>query len=191
MIIMILMISFYCHDRFSPDTFSFPPTNHLIFPLLKSQSRTRWKGSTQRSLSMAAAPQNRSGSVTERRYRSPWESRDNSVFQEPGEGRVVRYRCGTVSVRTWTEARLPRRLRKVWKSTRDRVRVLRQLWATVMLNPADPEDWLADWPESLSVSGALRWPRLDLHRHIVEQKSHDLRNLVAHANVKHVLFFSK
>lgn len=130
----------YYRDRFSPDTFSFPPWNQRIFPLLSSQSRTRWKGSIQRSLSVAAAPQNRSGSVTESRYRSPWGSRDNSEFQYPGEGRVVRHRCGTESARILKAARLPRRLKKVRNRTRDRVRVLRQLWATVMLNPADPED---------------------------------------------------
>lgn len=37
---------------------------------------------------------------------------------------------------------------------------------------------LTDWPESLFFSGVLRWTRLDLHRHIFDQKSRDPRNLV-------------
>lgn len=40
-----------------PDTFSFPPPNHLILPWLRSQSCTSWKGLIQLTRWRAAAAQ--------------------------------------------------------------------------------------------------------------------------------------
>lgn len=54
----------------SPDTFSFPPSNHLILPWRKSQSCTVWNGLIQLSLWRAAAAQKRSLLETEKRCSS-------------------------------------------------------------------------------------------------------------------------
>lgn len=53
-----MLIVFYLKvDAISPDTFSFPPSNHLILPRLRSQSCTVWKGVLQQSLWRATAAQ--------------------------------------------------------------------------------------------------------------------------------------
>lgn len=80
----------------SPDTLIRPPGNQLILPRLSSQSWTRSNGFIQRSLSAAAAPQNRSGSVTESRYKSRWGSRDSSDFHVPGGGSEENHRSDPV-----------------------------------------------------------------------------------------------
>lgn len=99
-----------------PDTLSFPPRNQLNFPLLSSQSRTRWNVFTQRSLSAAADPQNRSGSVTESRYRSRWDSLDSSELQVPGGGgREDRHLCVSGAVRVRPGAGVLQRLKMVQK----------------------------------------------------------------------------
>ncbi len=56
----------------SPETFSCPPRNQLIFPLERSQSVTWSKGLLHASLSLAMDPQNVSGSLIDSSYNSAY-----------------------------------------------------------------------------------------------------------------------
>ena len=107
-------------DQLSPDTLSFPPRNQLILPLRSSQSRTRWNGFTHRSLSVAAEPQNRSGSVTDSRYSSRYDSWDSCELHVPGgvgevgeEEEEERHRWSTGPVRQRLRRKSPGLLLKL------------------------------------------------------------------------------